>query len=68
MGDVLLEAGKPEEARAMYQDALTRLERSELSSGVKENARLVHQYNLGHVAVQDQVSQFVSSVEPAAFG
>ena len=51
MGDVLLEAGKPEEARAMYQDALTRLERSDLSAEVKENARLVHQYNLGRVAV-----------------
>jgi tetratricopeptide (TPR) repeat protein len=51
MGDVLLEAGKPEEARAMYQEALERLERSDLSSEVKENARLVHHYNLGRVAV-----------------
>jgi tetratricopeptide (TPR) repeat protein len=51
MGDVLLEAGKPEEARAMYQDALQRLERSDLSPEVKENARLVHHYNLGRVAV-----------------
>jgi tetratricopeptide (TPR) repeat protein len=51
MGDVLLEAGNPEEARAMYQDALTRLERSDLSGEVKENARLFHQYNLGRVAV-----------------
>ena len=51
MGDVLLEAGKPEEARAMYQDALTRLERSDFSSEVKENARLFHGYNLGRVAV-----------------
>jgi tetratricopeptide (TPR) repeat protein len=54
MGDVLLEAGKPEEARAMYQDALTRLERSDLSAEVKENARLVHQYNLGRVAVHSK--------------
>lgn len=52
MGDVLLEAGKPEEARAMYQDALTRLERSDLSAEVKENARLVHGYNLGRVALR----------------
>jgi tetratricopeptide (TPR) repeat protein len=51
MGDVLLEAGKPEEARAMYKEALTRLERSDLSDEVKENARLIHQYNLGRVAV-----------------
>ena len=54
MGDVLLEAGKVDEARAMYQDALTRLERSDLSSEVKENARLVHQYNLGRVAVYNR--------------
>src|SRR5918997_6414925 len=51
MVDVLLEAGKPEEARAMYQDALKRLERSDLSDEVKENARLVHHYNLGRVAM-----------------
>jgi tetratricopeptide (TPR) repeat protein len=54
MGDVLLEAGKPEEARAMYQDALTRLESSDLSAEVKENARLVHHYNLGRVAVHSK--------------
>jgi tetratricopeptide (TPR) repeat protein len=35
----------------MYQDALTRLEHSDLSAEVKENARLVHHYNLGRVAV-----------------
>ena len=51
MGDVFLEAGKPEEARSMYQDALTMLERSDLSAEVKENAKLVSQYNLGRVAV-----------------
>lgn len=54
MGDVLLEAGKPEEARVMYQEALERLERSDLSSEVKENARQVHQYNLGRVAVHSK--------------
>ncbi len=54
MGDVLLEAGKPEEARALYQEALSRLEGSDLSPEVKENARLVNQYNLGRVAVHSQ--------------
>ena len=54
MGDVLLEAGKPEEARAMYQDALTKLESSDLSPEVKDNARLIHQYNLGRVAVHSK--------------
>ena len=54
MGNVLLEAGRPEKARAMYQDALERLERSDLSLEVKENARLLHQYNLGRVAVHSK--------------
>jgi tetratricopeptide (TPR) repeat protein len=35
----------------MYKEALERLERSDLSPEVKENARLVHHYNLGRVAV-----------------
>ncbi len=54
MGDVLLEAGKPEEARALYQEALKRLEGSDLSPEVKENARLVNQFNLGRVAVHSK--------------
>jgi tetratricopeptide (TPR) repeat protein len=49
MGDVLLEAGRPEEARKRYEQALTLQERSDLSSEVKEDARLVHHYNLGRV-------------------
>jgi tetratricopeptide (TPR) repeat protein len=52
MGDVLLEAGKPEEARKRYEQALELQERSDLSSEVKEDARLVHHYNLGRVAAQ----------------
>ena len=52
MGDVLLEAGKPEEARKRYEQALALQERSDLSAEVKEDARLVHHYNLGRVAAQ----------------
>jgi tetratricopeptide (TPR) repeat protein len=52
MGDVLLEAGKPEEARKRYKQALELQERSDLSSEVKEDARLVHHYNLGRVAAR----------------
>jgi tetratricopeptide (TPR) repeat protein len=52
MGDVLLEAGKPEQARKQYQQALQLQERSDLSSEVKEDARLVHHYNLGGVAAR----------------
>jgi tetratricopeptide (TPR) repeat protein len=51
MGDVLLEAGRPAEARTLYQNALTMLQRSDLSPEVKENARLVHEFNLGRTAV-----------------
>jgi tetratricopeptide (TPR) repeat protein len=54
MGDVLLEAGKPAKAGALYDEALSMLQRSDLSAEVKENARLVHEFNLGRVAVRSQ--------------
>jgi tetratricopeptide (TPR) repeat protein len=50
MGDVLLEAGKPGEARGRYQHALELQERSSLSAEAKENARLVHEFKLGRVS------------------
>ncbi len=52
MGDVLLEAGKPEEARKRYLQALELVQQSDLSPEVKEDAKLVHHYNLGRVAVR----------------
>jgi tetratricopeptide (TPR) repeat protein len=52
MGDVLLEAGKPEEARKLYEQALALQEKSDLSQEVKDDAKLVHHYNLGRVAVR----------------
>jgi tetratricopeptide (TPR) repeat protein len=52
MGDVLLEAGKPEEARQRYSKALELQQGSDLSPEVKENARLLHEYKLGRVAVR----------------
>jgi tetratricopeptide (TPR) repeat protein len=52
MGDVLLEAGKPEEARKQYEKALELQLNSDLSQEVKDDARLVHHYNLGRVAVR----------------
>jgi tetratricopeptide (TPR) repeat protein len=51
MADVLLESGKPEEARKLYEHALDLQVRSDLSREVKDNAKLVHHYNLGRVAV-----------------
>jgi tetratricopeptide (TPR) repeat protein len=45
VGDVLLEAGKTSEAQQQYDRALELQEQSDLSSEVKENARLIHHYN-----------------------
>lgn len=53
MGDVALEAGKVDEARKFYLSSLEKQERSDLSPEVKENARLIHHYNLGRVALRD---------------
>jgi tetratricopeptide (TPR) repeat protein len=52
MGDVLLEADKPEEARQQYERALSLQLKSDLSPEVKEDAKLVHQYNLGRAALR----------------
>jgi tetratricopeptide (TPR) repeat protein len=52
MGDILLNAGKPDEARKRYEQALSLLEKSGLSSEVKEDAELAHHYNLGRVALK----------------
>jgi tetratricopeptide (TPR) repeat protein len=52
MGDVLLEAGKPEEARKRYLQAMELVQQSDLSPEVKENAKLFHRYNLGRVAAR----------------
>jgi len=52
IGDVLLEAGKTREAKQQYDRALELQAGSDLSSEVKENAKLVHHYNLGRVAAR----------------
>jgi tetratricopeptide (TPR) repeat protein len=52
MGDVLLEAGKPDEARKRYLQAVELVQQSDLSPEVKENSKLVHHYNLGRVAAR----------------
>jgi tetratricopeptide (TPR) repeat protein len=52
IGDVMLAAGKPEEALKHYTHSLELQEGSDLSAEAKEDARLVHHFNLGRVAVQ----------------
>jgi tetratricopeptide (TPR) repeat protein len=50
IGDVLLEAGKPDEAQQQYTRALELQQQSDLSAEVKDNAALLQHYNLGRVA------------------
>jgi tetratricopeptide (TPR) repeat protein len=52
MGDILLNAGKPDEAKKRFEQALSLQEKSGLSSEVKEDARLAHHYHMGRVALK----------------
>jgi tetratricopeptide (TPR) repeat protein len=52
MGDVALEAGKPDDARKFYVSSLVMQEKSDLSHEVKEDAKLNHHYNLGRAALR----------------
>ncbi|HEU4523381.1 MAG TPA: tetratricopeptide repeat protein [Gemmatimonadales bacterium] len=51
MGNVLLATGKPAEALKRFDQAAQVVEASQLSSEVKENAKLIHRYNVARVAV-----------------
>jgi tetratricopeptide (TPR) repeat protein len=52
MGDILLNARKPDEAKKRYEQALSLREKSGLASEVKEDAKLAHHYNLARVALK----------------
>ena len=52
MGDILLNAGKPDEASKRYEQALSLVEKSSRSEEVKDDATLAHHYNLGRVALK----------------
>jgi tetratricopeptide (TPR) repeat protein len=52
MGDILLEAGKSDEALKRYEQALNLQLKSSLPENVKEDARLAHRYNVGRVALK----------------
>jgi tetratricopeptide (TPR) repeat protein len=52
MGDILLNAGKPGEAKKRYEQALSLQEKSGLSAEVKEDASLAHHYNMGRIALK----------------
>jgi tetratricopeptide (TPR) repeat protein len=52
MGDILLEAGKPDEALKRYEQALNLQQKSSLPEEVKEDTKLAHRYNVGRVALK----------------
>ena len=49
IGNVLLEIGKPDEAAKRFDQALQVTQASDLSQEVKDNASLIHHFNLGRV-------------------
>ena len=50
MGTILLEMGKPDQAKTQYEAAAALIEGSDRSADIKANARLVLHYNLARVA------------------
>ncbi|HWN08491.1 MAG TPA: tetratricopeptide repeat protein [Pyrinomonadaceae bacterium] len=50
-GNIMLEMGKPDEAKALYERLLKMTEDSGLSAEIKENAKLFHHFNLARVAI-----------------
>ena len=50
-GNILLEMGKPDDAKVQFEKALKTTEASSLSQEIKDNARLFHHYNLARVAL-----------------
>lgn len=50
-GNILLEMGKHDDAKAQFEKGLKMTEASSLSQEIKDNARLFHHYNLARVAL-----------------
>jgi len=53
-GNILLEAGKFDEAKSQFERGLKMTEASSLSQEIKDNARLFHHFNLARVALGKQ--------------
>jgi tetratricopeptide (TPR) repeat protein len=51
MGDILLSAGRPDQARSRFEQALDLVAKSSRSQEVKDDAALAHHYNIGRVAL-----------------
>jgi tetratricopeptide (TPR) repeat protein len=71
-GNIMLEMGKPDEAKALYERGLKMTEGSSLSQEIKDNARIFHHYNLARVALakkdlntaKTEAETFRKSTEP----
>jgi tetratricopeptide (TPR) repeat protein len=71
IGNILLEMGKADDALAAFEKSATLIWKSSLAKEVKENADLVHHYNLGRVALlkkdfataSKEASQFLAGTE-----
>ena len=50
-GNIMLEMGMPDEAKALFERGLKMTEDSSLSQEIKDNAKLFHHYNLARVAL-----------------
>ena len=50
-GNIMLEMGKPDEAKALFERGLKMTQDSSLSQEIKDNAKLFHHYNLARVAL-----------------
>jgi tetratricopeptide (TPR) repeat protein len=50
-GNILLEMGKPDDAKTQFERLLKMTEDSSLSQEIKDNAKLFHHFNLARVAV-----------------
>jgi tetratricopeptide (TPR) repeat protein len=50
-GNILLQMGKPDQARGEFEAGLKLVEGSNLSPEIKDNARLIHHYNLARAAL-----------------
>jgi tetratricopeptide (TPR) repeat protein len=50
-GNILLEMGKPDDAKAAFEKLVKLTDESSLSQEIKDNAKLFHHFNLGRVAL-----------------
>jgi tetratricopeptide (TPR) repeat protein len=65
-GNIMLEMGKPDEAKARFERGLKMTQDSTLSQEIKDNATLFHHYNLARVALAKK-DMTTAKAEAAAY-